>query len=1036
MRSIYVAFAAFGAVLVSLAPVGCSSEKEPDKTTYFERQIAPILQTGCVRTNTGAACHVADAKGNALGNLDVSSYAGVNLRRDLHVNYGPYGQPAFLLKNVPPYQIEVQTYDGQKVVVTTDIRHAGGSIFDPTESAYQTLRRWIENGATENNAGRPPAAIARQACTTVFPPDPAFDATKDPPNRDFGTFRDRVNPVLAKSCAAGNCHGTAANELYLTCGDSPEQLRWNYYATSQYLAQTPEQSEIVRRPLAPEQGGSFHEGGAIFASQADEGYVAIRDWAAEHGPAQVGQESPAFNFFAHRVQPILVKKGCMMLQCHSAAMFHDYRLRGGSGGSFSLSATRRNYKLSLNMISAESDDPNASRLIRKNLYRPEVFDGGRGIAHRGGPLFEDFPKPASPEQCAAGNYDYDNGDLDKIPAYCVMREWIARERNELKLAPFTGFVYVRRSIPPAPDRVQDFDVYAPGAELHLVRVSVVNGAIKVDDDKAVQQGCGLDASTADIKRPAVSWDGKKIAFAARSSASEPLQIYEMNADGTACAKHAAVNAGPTSENGLLVHNFDPAYGPPDATGFMRLAFASTRGNAKRDNLWDYSGPQRTPADPQKPNANIYVYEPDPAQRGAFRIKQLTFLLNMERQPSLMSDGRLVMTAEKRAPGFYQLALRRINLDGGDYHPLYAQRGSIGFAEANSVVETSDKNFVAVFAERGSLHGAGALGVFNRSLGVDFTSPRPGDYLVDATVIDPNAPASPDPNFFLHSLRLVTGRVGGAPQQGVFATPAPLPNGKLIVAFGAGEAKSFGGDYDLFEMDPETGEMVKLVGEPGKMDVEPAAIYERQNHGLYVSSLDEPNGHTQIKEGASEAKLLVVDFPMLASLLFQNTPTGRLVEEDLSNVEVYEDLPPPLDLSAAGAFTAQDEFGSVVVRRRLLGDVRLQKDGSANFFIPGGVPIVMHLPETKASRERKLPRWQREAFMFAPGEYAHQSFRRDFFNGFCGQCHGAISGRPIDVAVRPDMLTQASTVVARDEPPVDANLPPASRGQVQGPPPAP
>ena len=36
---------------------------------------------------------------------------------------------------------------------------------------------------------------------------------------------------------------------------------------------------------------------------------------------------------------MLVKKGCMMAQCHSAAMFHDYRLRGGSAGSFSL--TRR-----------------------------------------------------------------------------------------------------------------------------------------------------------------------------------------------------------------------------------------------------------------------------------------------------------------------------------------------------------------------------------------------------------------------------------------------------------------------------------------------------------------------------------------------------------------------------------------------------------------------------------------------------------------------------------------------------------------------
>ncbi len=44
----------------------------------------------------------------------------------------------------------------------------------------------------------------------------------------------------------------------------------------------------------------------------------------------------------------------------------------------------------------------------------------------------------------------------------------------------------------------------------------------------------------------------------------------------------------------------------------------------------------------------------------------------------MRDGRVILVAEKRAPGFYQLAGRRINLDGGDYHPLFGQRSSVGF----------------------------------------------------------------------------------------------------------------------------------------------------------------------------------------------------------------------------------------------------------------------------------------------------------------------------------------------------------------------
>src|SRR5205085_10876255 len=137
------------------------------------------------------------------------------------------------------------------------------------------------------------------------------------------------------------------------------------------------------------QGGSFHEGGAIFTSTSDPGYTAVLEWAQQHGPPAIADASDGFKFFTHFVEPMLVKKGCMMLQCHSAAMFHDYRLRGGSGGSFSLSATRKNYELTLLQMSVESEDPDASRMVRQNLYRPELCsvggcDKAAGIAHRGG----------------------------------------------------------------------------------------------------------------------------------------------------------------------------------------------------------------------------------------------------------------------------------------------------------------------------------------------------------------------------------------------------------------------------------------------------------------------------------------------------------------------------------------------------------------------------------------------------------------------------------------------------------------------------
>ena len=1052
MKRFFPALIAVVAAVVALLPASCTT-KDPESSTYFARTISPILTTSCVRTNTGAGCHVADGKGNALGNLDVATFGGLTKRRDLLIDYGPYGQPAFLMKNIDPFQVEVQTYDGKKVAITTDIKHAGGSILDPTASGYTTLRRWIQNGATENNTGAPPPSVERQPCNAFVPARPGFDLTKDSPRPDFAQFQQNVNPAITgkqgggqgASCAAGNCHGTFANSLYFTCGETPEQIRWNYLAAEEYLAQTPEQSELLRRPLSPAAGGAYHEGGVVFASPSEAGYVAISEWAKLHGPPVVDITDPGFLFFSQKVQPLLVKKGCMMVQCHSASMFHDYRLRGGSGGSFSLSATRKNYELSLAQLSLESDDPNASRMVRKNLYRPEVCgvagcDKPAGIAHRGGPLLEDFAaQAASPKLCADAKHDYDNGELDKIPAYCVIVEWQRREREVFKLAPLSAVVYVRRPIGSV-TRPQDFDVYSPGADLRRAAASLADDLVSsVGAERSLTAGCGLDIATADILRPQVSWDGTKITFAARASASEPLAVYEMNADGTACAKNAEIGAHAPSQNGLLIHDFDPTYAPPE-NGVQRIVFASTRGNLQPE-AYDYQGPQRTPADPSKANANLYAAEANPT--GGRRVRQLTYLLNMERSPSFMSDGRVIFTAEKRAPNFYQLALRRINLDGGDYHPLYAQRGSIGYPEGAQVAELGDKDFAVIFRAPNTPHGGGALGIVNRSLGIDFRSTEPGEYPIDPGVIDSTQLQFPDPAFFLRSLRapdLASNARPGQPTSGLYTSPSALPGALLLVSFGeATDAAAFGGDYDVYVMSPTTGVKTRLLGEAGAADVDAVGVYARALRPVFQSTLDEPNGHTVIKAGRSEAEVQILDMRVLSSLLFQNTPTGRLVDPELSSIFVYEDMPPPLEVDSfdkGGANVATDAFGRVYVKRRLLGGVPLEADGSTKFNIPGGLPIVLKLGDTKLSREKQLPRFQREAMVFSPGEYAHQSFKAEFFDSLCGQCHGSISGRSIDVALKPDFVTQASATISRDKPPFELNKAPGARGAIEGPPSSP
>ncbi len=101
----------------------------------------------------------------------------------------------------------------------------------------------------------------------------------------------------------------------------------------------------------------------------------------------------------------------------------------------------------------------------------------------------------------------------------------------------------------------------------------------------------------------------------------------------------------------------------------------------------------------------------------------------------------------------------MNLDGGDYHPLFGQRDTIGFDQLTDVVELADKNFAAILSENGAVHGAGTLAVINRSVGVDQLSDNPDDYTQR-----PDAITWPNPSFYQHSLRVLdpaaTGKLAG------------------------------------------------------------------------------------------------------------------------------------------------------------------------------------------------------------------------------------------------------------------------------------
>lgn len=1016
-----------GAGLLCLAGLGCERSDGYPHTEYYERKIAPLLQTGCARSGAGSSCHVtSDEHGNAIGNLDVSSYAMVNKRRDLLVEYGPYGLPQLLVKVVPPYQVKLTAWDGASENITVDVGHVGASPIDPSSAGFYTLQGWIERGAVENNAPqRPTATAASEPCSHRLGTDPAFRADNEPPAPDFETFATQVNPILSARCSAGNCHGAPLNPFYLTCGESPQELRWNYFAAGDYTAADPFANELLRRPLAPARGGVFHQGGSFFASTDDAGYQAILAWSEAKGPPSNVPASRGFDVFTHRVEPMFVKKGCLMMGCHSPAGFSDLRLNAGSEGHLSLASSRSNYDEVLKFVALESTSPNASRLVRKNLAPPP---SGVGILHRGGPLFAGGGDPTACDTDAALE-----GPLDEQSPYCVISAWIGVERGErtTDVAALSGVLYVARPPSPEGDMPQDYAAYRPGADLRLRAAHVgANGALALDTaDRSLLTGCKLTPAALDVRRPAVAWDGRRIAFAARRGENEGYRIYTMSADGSACQVDPAIDAPALDDrgnlvptNGELVHNFDPAFAADGS-----LVFASTRGNLGTRFGYSYQGPQRAPADPAKLNANLYVLE-------SGHVRQLTFLLNQEFLPSFKVNGQLLFTTEKRAPGFYQLAGRRLNIDGGDYHPLFGQRRTMGYEQLTDLVQLADLNFAAILSDRGAVRSAGALVVVNRSLGPDTESTDPGAYPVD-----PAQAEFPTPGFFQHSAKLLdpwaTGRVNSS-VQGAYRNPSPLPNGDILVSYApsATDSTRIAGSFDVVSVDASSGERRALAGldDPDVDELWPVAVYGRSARTVLRSTPAAPAGSAVVyppgdaEHPTERAELAFLDFPMITSLMFQNTRGGRDVAS-MQRFELWESLPPngEQSLDDPSPFIVDDEYGRLYARRRRIGTVPLLADGSVRVDVPAGLP-VLYAVESRFAGE-SLPRLhhQREETQYYPGERVTLSFRRELFNGFCGGCHGSVSGLETDVAVRPDILSKASDVAAkRAEPKVLVPMPAA------------
>ena len=149
------------------------------------------------------ATRIDPATGTALGNLDLTSFEGVQKRRDVLRTYGSYPQPLLLLKALPEDAVPIP-YQGDTFYVS-EIQHAGGKPIAANSDAYFELKRWLDNGA--NRDGIAPAGGAddgRRAAATPRCRRRAGASRSTRPRPAYQTFvaDDRAAPARTRARTA------------------------------------------------------------------------------------------------------------------------------------------------------------------------------------------------------------------------------------------------------------------------------------------------------------------------------------------------------------------------------------------------------------------------------------------------------------------------------------------------------------------------------------------------------------------------------------------------------------------------------------------------------------------------------------------------------------------------------------------------------------------------------------------------------------------------------------------------------------------
>lgn len=788
-------------------------------------------------------------------------------------------------------------------------------------------------------------------------------------------FDRDVAPVLETTCVATVCHGVSPDaeargetidwaffHVRLTSSGTIADLG-QAYETAKKRINTREHAELstlLRKPLAMAAGGEPHIGGIQFSSRRHGDYRAIAEWIAEESDGGEGEVelSDEERLFGDTVLPNLANRQCMNQGCHGAAApFTSFEppAQTDAGPVFSATMIRKSHHAA-RMHLFLGGDPSLSRLVRKTV----PFERG-GIAHRAG-----------------NDIFFSEGAAD--PAVQAMTTWADAERAKA-IGPkpaVTGVVLVRG--PVAPDRPFAFEKTLPGSDLWVLEPPTPEGKLR-------NLTSGLHGEPADVRDPAVSHDGKRVAFAMRRGDGDALNIWEIGVDGKGAKQ--LTHDGATLPGGGTAANAQPTYGPDG-----RIYFVSTRAGVLAD------GNDQLDSD---------VWAVD---RESGALERLTHDPFPEASPAFFgvgkSYGTLAFTLRRTLSGRFEAPVFRMPLDHNKaYHGDPELHIHHGITQSPLVTYATrvmpDGRFASVLFGRHGVWRGGQLAIFDRQFGPDMPAEVAGEAAIGG---------------FRHAFtRLSAPDVAatGTSSGGFYRHPAPLPDGSLWVTRAKGsvalEDASSPPEFGLYRVTltedrasagPKLASESVLLDEPGvaEHDAEPIVARPLEDDPEHEPAWDETR--------ASDTGTVAFRYVETLEAIFSNLEQRgqKLLRHDLEYVRLIESVPVTPNQHAAARIGA-----GVHGRARILGEVPLS--GSSVFLkVPADTPFRVQF----LNADRMAVGAQHNRFNHvAPGEKFPGGVSPLLYPALCSGCHGALSGDPKDAGgAVPDVVTAASVTLATHE----------------------